>query len=44
MSVQADGTLSDGDGRTLANSSVTLSQVIMPAQAGPDGVYAHDGH
>lgn len=31
------------EGRTVDHSKVTLSQVIMPAQAGPGGVYAHGG-
>lgn len=43
MSVQANCTLADCEGRTVANSAVSLSQVIMPAQAGPGGVFAHGG-
>lgn len=30
-------------GRTVEHSAVTLSQVIMPAQAGPGGIFAHGG-
>lgn len=30
-------------GKTVAHSEVTLSQVIMPAQTGPGGVFVHGG-
>lgn len=43
MTGKKTGAVEDGEGRTVANSTVTLSQVIMPAQARPDGVYAHGG-
>lgn len=31
------------EGRTVAHSRVTMSQVIMPMHAGPGGVWAHGG-
>jgi acyl-CoA hydrolase len=31
------------EGRTVGHSQVTMSQVIMPAHAGPGGVWAHGG-
>ena len=31
------------EGRTVSHSLVSLSQVIMPQQAGPGGVFAHGG-
>ncbi len=34
---------SEPDGRTVAHSAVTLSQVILPAQTGPGGIFAHGG-
>ncbi|UCF94362.1 MAG: acyl-CoA thioesterase [Desulfobacterales bacterium] len=34
---------SELEGRTVAHSAVTLSQVIMPVHTGPGGVYAHGG-
>jgi acyl-CoA hydrolase len=34
---------SELEGRDVAHSEVSLSQVIMPAQAGPGGLFAHGG-
>jgi acyl-CoA hydrolase len=34
---------SEMEGRTVDHSAVTLSQVIMPAQTGPGGIFAHGG-
>jgi acyl-CoA hydrolase len=34
---------SELEGRTVAHSEVTLSQVVMPSQTGPGGVFAHGG-
>lgn len=43
MVERKEGTQSVCEGRTVDHSKVTLSQVIMPAQSGPGGVYAHGG-
>ena len=43
MSDEAAKEKAELEGRSVAHSAVTLSQVIMPAQTGPGGVYAHGG-
>ncbi len=34
---------SEPEGRTVDHSEISLSQVIMPAQTGPGGIFAHGG-
>jgi acyl-CoA hydrolase len=43
MATPTEGVDSELKGRTVAQSAVTLSQVILPAHTGPGGVYAHGG-
>jgi len=43
MTDQTNPTNSELEGRTVDHSAITLSQVIMPAQTGPGGIFAHGG-
>lgn len=44
MEIQAAQTTPNGqEGRTVNQSAVTLSQVILPVHTGPGGVFAHGG-
>ncbi len=43
MTDQTNPNNSEREGRTVSHSVVTLSQVIMPAQTGPGGIFAHGG-
>lgn len=43
MTDKTNPTNSELEGRTVEHSTISLSQVIMPAQTGPGGIFAHGG-
>jgi acyl-CoA hydrolase len=43
MTDNTDQVNSETEGRTVDHSIVTMSQVIMPGQSGPGGIFAHGG-